>query len=143
MLFISSLSLLLYCPPYPFPSSNSLPCHFHFLLLSTCILLPIPLEYLPLQRSPFIFLVSADTAVCIHTSEDSELGTTIRANVVFDCLDYLTPYNIFLFYPFAWKSHDFIFLYKWIVFHSVYEYFCHPLISLRIFRLFLLPRSYE
>ena len=51
---------------------------------------------------------------------------------VFLSLNYITQYGLFKFYPFTCKVHDFIFLYAWMAFHSIYAQFLHcPFVTLR------------
>lgn len=66
------------------------------------------------------------------------------------CLCYLFQYDVFLFHPFTYKIHEFIFLSNQILFHSIYApCFLFPLIDRRIFRwlkifsLFPFPSSCE
>jgi hypothetical protein len=98
----------------PFSQSDHL---FLNILFAACSLLC-------LGNSPrFHFLVSAVTPSCVLTSEDLELGALDeREHVMFAFLGlcYLTQYDLSLFHPFTCEVHDFIFLYSWIAFPSVY-----------------------
>jgi hypothetical protein len=78
-----------------------------------------PLPPIPLDSSPYIFM-SYYYYIFITILG---LGSTIEwVHVIFGLLHlvYVTQLDDVQFHPFSYKWHHFIFLYGWVIFHSMY-----------------------